>query len=173
MGTVSGGIRNMNKLIAGGAIAALLIAGQAVASRLPESPAVPAGDPKGAESVTTDPGVTPAVRAVDGLDPVTTPDPSGAALVGPLSEAETARLAVQTQNPAHSVAMRSLDISFQDEICGNGIDDDRNGLVDDRCGPEYDGYVGPQRNQIAPIVIGAAIVATAIVVVTDDDSDSN
>jgi hypothetical protein len=121
----------VNKLIVGGALGALLIAGQAIASRLPEAPTARAADPKGAESVTTEPGVTPAARAIDRLDPVTTLDPSGAAPVGPLTEAETARLAAQVPAGFEQSSIQiSAPFSPPDEVCDNGIDDDRNGLTD-------------------------------------------
>lgn len=165
----------MNKLIVGGALGALLIAGQAIASRLPEAPTARAADPKGAESVTTEPGVTPAARAIDRLDPVTTLDPSGAALVGPLTEAETARLAVQVPAGFEQSSIQiSAPFSPPDEVCGDFHDNDKDGLVDEAedCGSEDVGDAGPQPTNIVPIVATAVIATTAIVVATDDDSDS-
>jgi hypothetical protein len=162
----------VNKLIVGGALGALLIAGQAIASRLPEAPTARAADPKGAESVTTEPGVTPTARAIDRLDPVTTLDPSGAAPVGPLTEAETARLAAQVPAGFEQSSIQiSAPFSPPDEVC-NGIDDDRDGLVDEGCGLQDVAYAGPQPTNIVPIVATAVIATTAIVVATDDDSDS-
>ncbi|WP_298124180.1 hypothetical protein [Brevundimonas sp.] len=156
----------MNKLLIGGAAGALLIAGQAIAARLPDMIAARAADPAVATAVTADPATAPAAPVVSRFDPVVGLDPEGVAGVGPLTEAETARLAVRamTLSPASltpAVEQVSLQISAFSEFSNRTPDCENGGWC-------WEGGPG----SMIPFAAGAAIVATAIVVATDDDSDS-
>jgi hypothetical protein len=155
----------MNKLLIGGAAGVLLIAGQAIAARLPDMVAARAAEPAVPVAVTAAPALAPTARraapvvvaaelalspVADRLDPVAA-DPAGVAGVGPLSEAETARLAVR-QGYQSSVDAYSAKFCISTSECE---------------GDE----VGGQPNRI-PVVATVIIATTALVVATDDDSDS-
>ncbi len=165
----------MNKLLIGGAAGVLLIAGQAIAARLPDMIAARVAEPAVATAVAADPAVMPAARraapvvvtsdlalspVADRLDPVAG-DPTGVAGVGPLSEAETARLAVR-QGYQSSVDAYSARVCISNsEGCNNTAPTTMQG-----------GEKITRGGRVIPVVATAIIATTAIVVATDDDSDS-
>jgi hypothetical protein len=175
----------MNKLLIGGAAGVLLIAGQAIAARLPDMVAARVAEPAVATAVTADPAVMPAARraapvvvtselalspVADRLDPVAAIDPAGVAGVGPLTEAETARLAV-----AQSVDPSSSGGAFNGLACASlwmSADDTYDAKCDGETGSGRNPTPSQTRLQLVPIGATAIIATTAIVVATDDDSDS-
>ena len=166
----------MNKLLVGGALAALLIAGQAIAARLPEVIAARTAEPAVATAVTADPAVAPAARraapvvvaaepamspVADRLDPGTTPAPVAAAgdsvVAGDLTEAETARLAARQVTDLSSLC--SIFAGFLPSTCG----------VYSQANTQTEANFNPY---VIPTIAIGVITTTAIVVATDDDSDS-
>jgi hypothetical protein len=152
----------MNKLLIGSAAGVLLIAGQAIAARLPEVIATRAAEPAVAVAVTAEPAVRPIVRAVastpvireadlaaplptfvaDRLDPGTTPDPVAAS-----GDAVVTGGLTEAETARLAVKRRRGADSFGGGDCIS-------------------------RGTCVPFVVGAALAVTAVVVATDDDSDS-
>ncbi|MBU1325340.1 MAG: hypothetical protein KJ676_08855 [Alphaproteobacteria bacterium] len=150
----------MNKLLIGGAAGVLLIAGQAIAARLPEAIAAPATDPVVAEAVTADPVVRPTVRAA--ATPLVIRD---ADLASPLPTFVADRLDPGTTPDPVAASGGTL-------VAG-GLTEAETARLAVRRGEGIWSGDCISRGTCLPVLLGAAVVVTAIVVATDDDSDSN
>jgi hypothetical protein len=158
----------MKKLLVGGALGALLIAGQAIASRLPEAPAAPVVAPvavKVAAAPVAEPTLARAAVVTDRLDLISSADPvagvdpaaSGVSPAGDLTEAETARLAARQVTDLSSLC--SIFAGFLPSTCG----------VYSQANTQTEANFNPY---VIPTIAIGVITTTAIVVATDDDSDS-
>jgi hypothetical protein len=151
----------MNKLLVGGALGALLIAGQAIAARLPEVVAPRTAEPAVAVAVAAEPAVHPIVRAA-----ASTPVIRDADLVAPLPTFVADRLDPgTTPDPVAASG---------DAVVAGGLTEAETARLAVRRGM---GVLGSgdycnSNGTCIPAIVGTALAVTAIVVATDDDSDS-
>jgi hypothetical protein len=151
----------MNKLLIGGAAGVLLIAGQAIAARLPEVVATRAAEPAVAVAVNADPAVRPIARAA-----ASTPVIRDADLVAPLPTFVADRL-----DPATSPDPVA---ASGDAVVAGGLTEAETARLAVRRGFGATGSRDCISNGTCmPVIVATAVIATtAIVVATDDDSDS-